>query len=102
MAEKRKSLTLVDRVKVIEYAEANPRVGTRKIAEVFKCGRTQVQGILNSKEAIMTSFQANAPTSRNRNRGARYEDVDAAVYEWYRLARERLVYTGVGGNTVPP
>ena len=57
MAEKRKSLTLADWVKVIEYAEVNPRVGTEKIAEAFKCGRTQVQGILKSKEAIMTSFR---------------------------------------------
>ena len=39
MAEKRKSLTLANGVKVIEYAKANPRVGTRKIIEVFKCGR---------------------------------------------------------------
>ena len=39
----------------------------------------------------MINFQANAPASRKRSRGARYEDVDASVYEWYRLARERLV-----------
>ena len=84
-------MTLADRVKVIKYAWANPRVGTIKIAKVFKCGPTQVQGILKSKEAIMTSFVANAPASRKCSRGARYEDVDAAVYEWYRLARERLV-----------
>lgn len=39
----------------------------------------------------MSSFQANAPASRKRSWGAKYEDIDTAVYEWYHLARERLV-----------
>ena len=78
---------------MIDYAEKNPGVRSRKIAEVFQCGRTQVQTIVKSKEAIITSFQKNALTSKKRSRTARYDevDLDAAVFEWYRLARERLV-----------
>ena len=50
-----------------------------------------MQSILKSKEPIMSSFQANAPASRKCSRGAKYEDMDTAVYEWYHLAREKLV-----------
>ena len=41
--------------------------------------------------SILSRFQANAPASRKRSGGAKYEDVETAVYQWYRLARERLV-----------
>ena len=44
---------------------------------------------MKAKESIIADFETNAPASRKR--GTRYQDVDDAVYEWYRLARERLV-----------
>ena len=82
------TLSLGDRVKLIDYAKKNPGVGTRRIAEIFKCGRMQVQAILKVKELIIANFETNAPASRKRSRSTRYQDVDDAVYEWYRLARE--------------
>ena len=58
-----------------------------------KCGQTQVQEILKAKETIIADFKTHAPASRKRSGGTRYmyHDIDKAVYEWYRLARERLV-----------
>lgn len=44
MAAKRNTLCLADKMKLLEYADQNPAVGMRKIAEVFNCDRTQVQG----------------------------------------------------------
>ena len=66
-AEKSNSLLLAERVKLNEYAKKNPGVGTRKIADIFKCGHTQVQNILKTKESIMKSFQTNALTPRKCN-----------------------------------
>ena len=60
MATKRNTLCLADKMKLIEYAKLNPTIGTRKIAEVFKCGRTQVQMILKAKELIISDFETNA------------------------------------------
>ena len=37
------TLCLADKMKVIEYAKQTPSAGTRKIAETFECGRTQIQ-----------------------------------------------------------
>ena len=94
MAEKqvqKNMLSLGDWVKPIDYAKKNPSVGSIKIVEIFKCGRTQVQAILKAKESIIADFETNAPASRTLSRGTRHQDVDETVYEWYRLARERLL-----------
>ena len=48
-----------------------------------------MQAILKAKESIIADLEANAPASGRRSCGTRYQDVDDAVYEWYRLARER-------------
>ena len=61
------------------YARQNPNAGTRKIAGVFKCGRTQIQTILNAKESITQEFEANRTASRKRSRGAQYQDVERLV-----------------------
>ena len=41
MAAKRNTLCLADKMKVIEYAKQNQSAGTRKIADVFNCGRSR-------------------------------------------------------------
>ena len=81
MAEKqvqKNTLSLDDRVKLIDYAKKNPAVGTRRIAEIFRCGRLQVQAILNAKESIIADFETNAPASRKCSRSTGYQDVDDA------------------------
>ena len=47
--------------------------------------------ILKAKETIITNLVTKAPVSRKCSRGTRYQGVNNAVYEWYRLAREGLV-----------
>lgn len=69
MAEKQVQKNTVssgDRVKLINYAKKNPGVGTRRIAEIFSCGRMQVQVILKAKVNI-TEFETNAPASRKHS-----------------------------------
>ena len=48
-------------------------------------------GNFEPKESTIANFETNAPASRKRSRGTRYQVVDNAVYKWYCLARERLV-----------
>ena len=91
MAAKRNTLCLADKVNVIEYAKQNPSAGTRTIAEVFECGRTQIQTILKKQESITHDYETNAPAARKRSRSPQYENIDTTVYDWYALARQRLV-----------
>ena len=91
MAAKQNTLCLADKMKVIEYAKQNQSAGTRKIADVFNCGRSQIQTILKNQESITRDYETNAPAARKRLRGPQYEDIDSTVYDWYCLARQRLV-----------
>ena len=90
-SRKRNELTLKQRVEVIDYHKKNPLAGTRKLAEIFSCGRTQVQLILKKKDEIQAEFEANAPESRKRHRGTQFDEVNEVVYKWYTLARQRNV-----------
>ena len=92
MASTRHELSLKERVKVIEYARKNPRVGSCAIAPAFGCGKTQIQVILKNRETILEEYESNAtPASRKRHRHASLEDVDQAMYKWFCLARQRSV-----------
>ena len=46
---------------------------------------------MKEKEFITADFQQNLPGSRKINRSAQYQDIEEAVYDWYLLARERLI-----------
>ena len=42
---KRKFFSLAEKVKIINYAEENPHVSSRKLAEEFGCDRTCIQSL---------------------------------------------------------
>ena len=87
----RNELLLKSKVEVIEYAKRNPSQSSRKIAKVFNCGRTQIQGIFKKRDTILSEYEANAPASRKCHRGTEFSDVNEAMYRWYSLARQRNV-----------
>ena len=91
LSAKRNALCLANKMKVIEYAKQNLSARTRKIAEVFECGKTQIQMILKNQESITRDYETNGPAARKHLCGPQYEDVDSTLYDWYCLARQRLV-----------
>ena len=64
MPPKRKFLTLVERVKVIELNNKNR--SARKIAEDFGVGKTQVQNILKRKAEVLEEYENNISGARKR------------------------------------
>ena len=64
---------------------------SRKIAEVFNCGRMQIQGIRKKRNTILSEYEANALASRKRHRRTEFSDVNEAMYRWYSLARQSNV-----------
>ena len=69
-------------------AKRTPGFGSRKLAEMFNCGRTQIQKILKEKELILSDYETNAPSSRKR---CTHVNIDDAMYQWYGLARDRNI-----------
>ena len=50
---KRKSFSLAEKVKIINYAEENQHLSLRKLAEEFGCGRKCIQTLIKQKEDIL-------------------------------------------------
>ena len=91
MAAKRKHLTLESKVKIISYAEENPKVGIRAIAETYGIGKTQVSDILRNKVSIKAAYASNFSTHK-KCRVSKYSDVNEALYSWYNLACSKNIY----------
>ena len=86
--KKRKCLDISGKVKVLEFAKLNPNLGSRRIADHFGIGKTQIQKILKNKDAIMNAYASNeTPNHAKRKRLSKYTDVNQALWDWYMICR---------------
>lgn len=81
---------------VIKTAEREPKLGVRKLALRFGCGKTQISTILKNKEAVRELYESNASDSlcqvRKRNRKSEYADLNDTLYQWYQLCVKKNIY----------
>ena len=78
--KKRKCLDISEKVKVLEFAKQNPNLGSRKLADHFEIGKTQIQAILKNKEVIIDAYASNeTPNHAKRKCSSKYSDVNQAV-----------------------
>ena len=81
---KYKTLTLGERINVLDYAKRNPKLGCRKLAEIFGVGKTQIAAIFKGEKSIRACHESMDQLSRNkRTREGKYEKINEAVYKWY-------------------
>ena len=59
-AKKRNDLSLKLKYEVVKTVVKEPKIGIRKLAMLFKCGKTQISTILRSKDRIAELYEANA------------------------------------------
>ena len=73
---------------VFEFAKQNPNLGSRKLADHFEIGKTQIQATLKNKEAIIDNY-ASTETAYHakRKRLSTYSDVNLAMWDWYTMCR---------------
>lgn len=83
---KRSSLTLAERVQVIEESRKN--VSQRDLAKKFKCGKSQIQRILQNQQGIINEWTVSSNSLNKRKlkpkRKQTYEDVNSQVLKWFR------------------
>ena len=78
-------------MEVIDYNKKHPLISSRKLADIFGCGMSQIQSILKKKDDIIFEYETNAPASRKHHRGTNFKQVNEVVLKWYTLARQRNV-----------
>ena len=60
MSTKRQYLTLQEKVDIAEFHQSKAKFGSRKIAEHYECGKTNIQSILSHKDEILSAWKQNA------------------------------------------
>ena len=88
---KRQDLDLKTRCEVVRFKENNPHVSARKLADQFKCGKTQIQAILLKKDEILKDYESNLNGNIKRVRGPQHEEIDKALLDWFRKARSKNI-----------
>ena len=78
---------------MIKKSSQHPGITVRTLAEEFKCGKTQISDILKYKESILAAYESNASTSK-KGRASEYLEVNEELYEWYRVACSKNIYSG--------
>ena len=80
---KRRELDLKKRYEVVRLKEKNPHVSARRLADQFKCGKTQIQAILLKKDEISKDYESNLNGNMKRVRGSQHEEIGKALLDWF-------------------
>lgn len=87
MAEKRKRLSIKEKMDIINESEKSG-ISTRKLAEKFKVGKTQVTMLLQNKDEVRKLFQEGGNADQKRKfPKTEGHAVDQAVFNWFCKAR---------------
>ena len=63
----KKALTLQEKIKFLDYAEVNEKLGCRKLADVFKIGKTATNNILKNKQMLREQYEHCHDKNKKRN-----------------------------------
>ena len=90
---KRNDFTLKMKYEVILAAEREPGI---QRAEVFDCGKSQIQGILKKKQHYRDLYEQNSNDKMKhcgkRSRKSEFSVINEQLYEWFQLATSRHIY----------
>ena len=71
---------MAEKVKIKNYAEENPHVSSRKLAEEFGCGRICIQTIIKQKKDILTDWKCCENSSlTKKGRSEEFQDINNAA-----------------------
>ena len=65
---RKKTLSLDEKVKLLNFAKGNPNFGCRKLTEIFKIGKTAAENILKEEQFIRSQHELFCEKSKKRNR----------------------------------
>ena len=78
----KKTWTLQEKIKFLDYAEANEKLGCRKLSDVFKIGKT-APNILKTKQMLREQYEHFHDKTKKRSRPGKYKVINI-LYEWYQ------------------
>ena len=58
-AKKKNCLILKKKIEVIDYAKKNQGINIRSLADIFKCGKSQIAKIIKNKDSLPSLYESN-------------------------------------------
>ena len=87
----KKTLTLEEKIRVLDHAEKNPKVGCRKLASLFSVGKRHIAALIKDKRNVRAQYETFRSANNKRSQDGKYQEINKAVYQWYCLARDAMV-----------
>ena len=88
---KRKNLSLNEKMKVIDYANKNPKTGCRMIAEHFSIGETCVSNILRNVKTLQKDYEFFEANYKKFGHG-QYHLINETLIAWYKKCASASVF----------
>lgn len=89
MTSKHKTLTVEEKIKVIEEHEKNKRPA-KELTVLFKVGKTQIYDILKNKIKIKDEWvKGTAGHVKRITKSTDYDEINRAMFEWFVSARAK-------------
>ncbi|GBO17530.1 hypothetical protein AVEN_50894-1 [Araneus ventricosus] len=86
---KRVFLNLEQSIEILRQYENGK--SARKLAELFYCGRTQINKIIKEKDLILKEYEDFKFRGVKRMRHEKYVDINEAVLEWFKTVRAKKI-----------
>ncbi|GBM16100.1 Tigger transposable element-derived protein 4 [Araneus ventricosus] len=86
---KRVFLNLEQRIEVLRQYENGK--SARKLAELFNCGRRQINKVIKEKDLILKEYEDFKFCGVKRMRHEKYVDINEAVLEWFKTVRAKKI-----------
>ena len=64
----KKTLTFQEKIKFLDYTEANEKLDCQKLADVFKIGKTAANNILKNKQMLREQYEHFHDKTKKRSR----------------------------------
>ena len=68
----------------MDFAKKNSKLGCRKLADIYKIGKTAAANILRNKKKNREQNEMFYEKSKKRNRHGKYHKINEILFEWYK------------------
>ena len=92
----KRTLTLDEKIKLLDFKKKNPSLGCRAIGEKFNIGKMAAASILSKEDKIRKQHELFHEKSKKRTCLGKYQEINDILYEWYeRCCASNIFPNGV-------
>ena len=91
----KKTLTLNEKIMFLDFVKKNPKLGCRKLADIYKIGKTAAANILKNEKKIREQHEIFFEKSKKRKHHSKYHRINEILFEWCKRCCASNTYPNV-------